>query len=333
MSVPSSRAFRWWDLWTLTVRTIKDADRDRVLGLSAEVAFFALFSLPPTLLAFFGAAGYIGDSLGPGVTNHMIHRVVVVSGAVLTERTVAGVVEPTMRTLLSEGRADVLSIGAIFALWSASRSAHVLLDALSIAYDLKKRRPMWKRRLLAILFTMMGIVTAGIVLPLLVAGPRLGAALAAPLGLAETFALAWNILYWPMIGLISVLVLTLIYHFAIPYKTPFRRDVPGAIFALVLWLLTAVGLREYATWAIEASPLYGSLAAPMVLLLWLYCTALAVLMGAELNSEIEKMWPTITPLEKAAAVKQEQEHSHDDDPPPTLDIRPSQAPDSSPPAL
>lgn len=325
MSIPSSRPFHWRDLWTLTVRTIKDADRDRVLGLSAEVAFFALFSLPPTLLALFGAAGYIGDSLGPGVTDHMVQRVVMAAGTVLTERTVYRIVEPTMRSLVSEGRADVISIGAVFALWSASRSAHVLLDALSIAYDLKKRRPLWKRRLIAILFTVVGIVTAGVVLPLLVAGPRLGATLATPLGLADTFALAWHIAYWPMMALICVFVLTVIYHFAIPYKTPFRRDVPGAVLALVMWLFTAVGLRAYASWAIETSPLYGSLAAPMVLLLWLYFIALAVLMGAELNSEIEKMWPTTTPIEKAAAVKEEQRP--DSEPPATLDIRPSRAPD------
>jgi membrane protein len=281
-------------LWTLLVRTVRDADDDRVLGLSAEVAFYALCALPPTLLAILGAAGFIGDALGPDVTQGLASYVIDSAANFLSPTTVEEVVKPTVQTVLSRGRADVFSIGVLVALWSASSSATVVLDALIIAYDVEVKRSVVRKRAKAMMFTVVGLAGAALLLPLLVAGPRLGAALAAPLGLASGFATAWRLGYWPGVALLSVMLLTTLYHFAIPWKTPFLRDLPGAVLALCLWLLASVGLRRYVLWTMASSSVYGSLAAPIVLLTWLYLTALAVLMGAELNAEIEKLWPTVT---------------------------------------
>ncbi len=294
-------------LWVLVVRTVRDARDDRVLELAAEVAFFAVFALPPTLLALLGAAGFVGDALGPGITQGIVQQVVAASATVLAPSTVEQVVKPTIEAVMSQGRADVLSIGALLALWSASRSSYVVMDTLTIAYDLEDvPRSFWWRRLMAVMFTLAGILLAAVVLPILVAGPRFGAALVRPLGLAEDFALVWRIAYWPLVVVLGVAVLTAIYHFSVPKKAlakrrnPFRRDVPGAVLALVLWLLIGMALRAYVSWTFTSSSIYGSLAAPMVLLLWLYFTALSVLMGAELNAEIGKMWPIEDGAERRA---------------------------------
>ncbi len=298
--------------WKLLRRTIHDADRDRVLGLSAEVAFFGLFALPPTLLTMLGTLGWIGEAIGADISSRGGDQLVETARLALSDAAVRDVVEPTVKRLLQEGRLDVVSIGAVIAVWSASRAAYALLDALRIAYDIHGKVALWKRNARAVVLTLSGILFAATGLPLITAGPRFGEALAASIGLEDTFDKVWALAFWPALVAAGILALTGLYNYAIPWKTPFWRDLPGAALAMALWLLSGVGLRAYATWVVEASPVYGSLAAPMVILLWLYLTTLAVLMGGELNAEVEKMWPTITRAEREK-VRLAAERDVDDD--------------------
>lgn len=285
-------------IWTLARRTVRDADRDRVLGLSAEVAFFGLFAFPPMMLTMLGAVGWIGDLLGSRVADSTARQIIQFSSLALSESAVRDVVKPTVERLLHEGRLDVVSIGALVAIWSASRAAYALIDALRIAYDVDGKIALWRRNARAIVLTLGGVIFAGIGLPLLTVGPSFGAQLAGRVGLEHTFEVAWTLLFWPLLVAGGVLVLTAIYNYAIPWKTPFWRDLPGATLAMALWLVFGVGLRAYGAWVVDVSPVYGSLAAPMVMLLWLYLTTLALLMGGELNAEVEKMWPTISRAER-----------------------------------
>ncbi len=298
--------------WTLVRRTVRDAERDRVLGLSAEVAFFGLFAFPPTLLTMLGAVGWIGDLVGSRVADRTARQIIELSALALSESAVNDVVKPTVDRLLHEGRLDVVSIGALVALWSASRAAYALIDALRIAYDVAGKIALWRRNARAIVLTLGGVVFGGLALPLLTVGPRVGVRLAATVGMASTFELAWTVLVWPLLVAFAVIVLTALYNYAIPWKTPFWRDLPGAALAMALWLVFGVGLRAYGAWVMDASPVYGSLAAPMVMLLWLYLTTLALLMGGELNAEVERMWPTITRAEREK-VRLAAERDVDDD--------------------
>lgn len=279
----------WRAVPGLVARTVVDARRDRVLGLAAEVAFFVLLSLPPALLAVLGALGFVSSVLGPDVTESIRERILDVAGTFLTESTSDEIVKPTLDTLLRGGRADVASVGVVLTLWSASRATTRLMEAVTIAYDVEDRRSALRRRLLALGLTLGGMLGVVIVVPILVAGPRLVEAVAEPLGLAGVLGVAWRFLYWPVVGLLGIGLLASFFHLATPIDTPWRRDLPGAAAAVILWLLFGVGLRLYAT-TIEAGT-YGPLAAPVVILLWLYVTGLAVLLGAELNAEIEKLWP------------------------------------------
>jgi membrane protein len=299
-------------VWTLARRTVRDADRDRVLGLSAEVAFFGLFAFPPTMLTILGAVGWLGDLLGSSVADRTARTIVDFSALALSESAVRDVVKPTVERLLQEGRLDVVSIGALVALWSASRAAYALIDALRIAYDVDGKIALWRRNARAIVLTLGGILFSGLALPLLTIGPRFGAGLAGSVGLATTFETLWSALFWPLLVAFAILALTWLYNYAIPWKTPFWRDLPGAVLAMALWLVFGVGLRAYGAWVVDASPVYGSLAAPMVMLLWLYLTTLALLMGGELNAEVEKMWPTISRAERER-VRRAAERDVDDD--------------------
>lgn len=117
-------------------------------------------------------------------------------------------------------------------------------------------------------------------------------------------AAAWRFVYWPIVGLVGVGMLASFFHWAAPWRTPWRRDLPGALLAAVSWLALGAGMRVYTSRFIEGG-VFGLLAAPIAFLLWLYVTALAVLIGAELNAEIEKLWPKEEMLKQRAEESRE----------------------------
>lgn len=285
-------------------RHIYDGVQDhRVSGLAAEVAFFALFALPPSLLALFSAAGFVARALGPDVMARVRSEIVANALEYLTESTVQEMVIPTIDALLKNGRIDLLSLGVLFAVWSTSRAADTLLSALHIVYRLDGRLAMWRRRGRAILYTLVATLWGAVLLPLLVVGPSFVRRAAMRVGAAHSFETIWNILYWPVITASVVVSLTAVYHFALPWRARFVRDLPGALFAMGLWIGGSAGLRAYGRWTVESSPIYGSLASPMILLLWLYFTAFSLLMGAELNAAIEAAYPTVTRREKKEVLR------------------------------
>ncbi len=284
---------------SLAVWTARDTLQDRVPSAAGGVAFFTLLSLPPALLVFLGGLGYVSDLLGPDVRDSVRDRIVEAASTFLTEETVRDAVLPFVDGFMGRGRSGLLSVGIVLTLWSASRATKAMIEAVVVAYDLEEQlRPGWKRRLIAYGLTLGGIAVAVVLLPVLVAGPRLGELVAEPLGLEDAFATAWRALYWPIVLAAGVAALTTFYHLALPWSTPWRRDLPGAGLAVIVWVLGGLGLRLYADIAIIGrESVVGPLGAPIVLLLWLYVTAFAVLLGGELNAEIEKRWPTI-PIER-----------------------------------
>jgi membrane protein len=98
--------------------------------------------------------------------------------------------------------------------------------------------------------------------------------------------------YWPFVAVLSLLLLATLYHLAVPVRTPWRRALPGALLALVLWLVGSILLRAWLSWAFRSTATYGPLSAPVAVLVLLYLTALAILIGAELNAQIDRLWPT-----------------------------------------
>lgn len=275
----------------LTLRTIEDTVKDRVPGLAAEVAFFVLLSLPPLLLLGLGTVGYIGDAV-PGFGDDATERLLGLASVVLTDDTIA-LLRPVVDGVLTEGRADLASLGVVLTLYSASRALRVIVVALTIAYDLPEHRPSWQQRIWGLGLTVGAVVLGILAVPLLVAGPDFGAQLATRvLTGGSVIADGWRIGYWPAAATIATGLIASLYHVAAPWSTPWHRDLPGAALAMVLWLAGSAGLRVYTAGSGFSDPVFTPLAGPLVLLLWLYVSAFAVLLGAELNAEIEKMWPT-----------------------------------------
>ena len=166
--------------------------------------------------------------------------------------------------------------------------------------------------ILFVVLTLAGLVTSVVLFPLLIAGPRIIRAFKPSSAAANTFATIWDFAYWPVTAGITIGVLTAMYHFATPFRTKYRRDLPGAVFAFLLWVVGSWALRAYARWSIESSPMYGSLAAPLVVLGWLYFTSFAVLMGAEVNSVVEILWPAMTRKARRNLIREAVEKLIDD---------------------
>jgi membrane protein len=268
--------------------TVVDSLDDRVPGLAAEIAFYLVLSLPPLLLVVLGLMGFVGDIGGPDTVADIKDQLIEWAGNVFSASTISDTVEPAIDDLLEQGRADVLTLGGLFAVWSGSRAARVIVDAVTIAYDLEDHRDFRRRTLVGLWLTVAGILALTVLIPLLVVGPRFGAALADNFGLASAFETIWSIVYWPVVGVAGVVLLTWVLHIAPPQVTRWRRDVPGAVLALTVWILGSVGLRIYTTSFLESNSAFTLFTAPLAVLLWLYVSAIALLLGAELNAEIEK---------------------------------------------
>ena len=270
------------------MRTIIDALEDRVVGLSAEVAFFAILSLPPLLLTVVAALGYLpGDQSDAFVTG-----VAAASERVFTRDTVDELITPFLRDIVAAERIGVLSGAFAVAVFSASRAVRVVLTSVTIAYDLEAQRPSWAQRVYGLAATLGLLVVVPVVFPLLLAGPDLGTDLARYDWVPVQTAAVWPYVYWLGVGLGAVLAVAGLYHLAAPWWTPFRRDLPGAALAVGVWLASSAGLRTYAEQAFIGREVFQVIAGPLVLLVWLYTLAFGVILGAELNAELERMWPS-----------------------------------------
>lgn len=283
----------------LTIRTVDDSFNDRVPGLAAEIAFFALLSLPPLLLIVIVGIGEVGDLFGQAWRAAVQNSILDSASVVLNDDGMETFREFVLETLGRDTQRSVLGVGLLVTILSASRAFRVVTTAITVAYDLEATRPAWKNRVWGLALTVGGLLTVLVVGPLLVAGPDGGATASRLLGGVPGLAEVWAVAYWPGAALLLTVMVAVLYHVAAPWQTPFHRDLPGAVLAMVLWLLGTVGLRVYVGQAIGES--YGFIATPLIILLWLYVSAFAVLLGAELNAEIEKMWPTAERTDPAAA--------------------------------
>ncbi|MGH3472133.1 MAG: YihY/virulence factor BrkB family protein, partial [Nocardioidaceae bacterium] len=269
--------------WRLLASTVGSCFRYRVTGLAAEAAFFAILSLPPLIFGLAGSIGYFVKRIAPDQVLDLKTQVLHLSERVLTADSVHRVVEPTVDLVLRRPRFDVVSVGFVLALWSGSRALNVFVDTITIMYGLGGRRGIVRTRMLSFTLYVIGLVVGVVVLPLVLAGPQIVN------GLLTPRLVFLDNLYWPVVVLLSVTFLTTLYHLSVPVRTSWRYDVPGAVFALSMWVFGSYLLRV----VLEGSrtSIYGPLAAPIAVLLWLYLTSLVVLIGAALNAAFDRVWP------------------------------------------
>ncbi|MBM9510750.1 YihY/virulence factor BrkB family protein, partial [Streptomyces sp. KK5PA1] len=259
----------------------------RVTGLAAEAAFFVLLSLPPLLLGLVGALGYVDTVIGLDTIDHIRENILTASRTVLSDKGVNQLVKPLVDDVFHGRRPDLISLGFLIALWSGSRAVNVFVDTITIMYGLEGRRGIIRTRMMSLALYVVALVLGAAVLPLIVAGPSAAGDLL-PGGKAIL-----AVLYWPFVVVASVAFLTTLYHVSVPVRAPWYEDVPGALIAVLMWVIGSFVLRIYLTHAVEGPTIYGSLAAPVAVLLWIGVSAFAVLVGAAVNAAVDRVWPSL----------------------------------------
>ncbi|WP_232304126.1 YihY/virulence factor BrkB family protein [Pseudofrankia sp. DC12] len=278
------------DAGRVAARAMSNAWRDRVLGLAAEAGFWQLLSLPPLLLALLGSIGYLGDALGSDAVNSIRNSLLRGADDLLTADVVDDVVRPTVDQILTHGRPDVISIGFVLSLWTGSTAMATFVNTITIAYGQRDLRSAVRSRIVALRLFIVQVITGIVLLPALVLGPGLLADLLRAKH-HPTIEVLLKSAFWPVVAVVALTVLTSLYHQALPQRRPWRRALPGAVFALVGWLIGSYLLRLYLERVFGNELVYGSLAAPAAALLFFYITGLAVLLGAELNAALDQRRP------------------------------------------
>ncbi|MEU9734390.1 YihY/virulence factor BrkB family protein [Streptomyces sp. NPDC048002] len=281
--------------WLLLKDTVNSCIEYRILGLAAEAAFFTLLSVPPLLLSMIGLLGYVDDWTGTDTITSLEANLLEASRTVLSDKGVRQIAQPILDDVMKGGRPDVISIGFLFALWSGSRAVNVFIDTITVMYGLDGVRGIVKTRLVAFVLFLVALVIGSIALPLMVAGPD---AVLNVLPWSETLV---QVLYWPVVIVLSIAFLTTLYHVSVPVRSPWIEDVPGALVALGMWVLGSFLLRIYLTNTVEGATIYGSLAAAVAVLLWIGVSAFAVLVGAAVNAAIDRVWPAAATAAARAA--------------------------------
>ncbi|GAA1127441.1 hypothetical protein GCM10009630_26610 [Kribbella jejuensis] len=291
--------------WKLLTQTVGVCLRYRVTGLAAEGAFFAILSLPPLIFGLAGSLGYIASKWFRVETiNDIKQQIVDLAARALTDDSIKNVIAPTLDQVLNGGRPDVISIGFVLALWSGSRALNVFVDTITIMYGMGGKRGIVKTRALSFSLYCAALVIGVIVLPLVLAGPDAVNAL-----LPHNLDFL-NQLYWPVVTILSAGFLNTLYHLSVPIRTPWVSDLPGSFLALSIWILGSFVLRWILQSTVGGTSIYGPLAAPIAVLMWLYMTAIAVLIGAALNAVVDRLWPHkahVTEVKAEAAAEQEDE--------------------------
>ncbi len=273
------------DLSRLVGSTVSICMRHRVTGLAAEIGFFALLSLPPLILGLVGTLGYFADVIGTETVEEVRNQILELSRKALSDKTVADIIEPTLRDVLDGGRFEIVSFGFLLSLWSGSRALNVIIDTITIMYGLGGKRGIIATRALSFSLYVVALVIGIVLVPLVLAGPSV-VSKSVPEGVA------WlNAIYWPVVVILTVASLTTLFWISVPVPNSWWRGAPGAVLALVGWIGGSYFLRVIIDWSVGGTSIYGPLAAPIVVLIWLYALAITMLIGAAFNAAVDRRWP------------------------------------------
>lgn len=280
-------------LWTraglgwrqLGVRLWRQVYEDELLARCAELAYFFLFSIFPLMLFLTTLLGYADAYTGMRAD---LFRLL---ARFTPSRDVTTLLHGTLDEITKARNSAKLSLSLVAALWVASNGMLAVSRTLNHAYGLKETRKWWWRRLLALALTLAFSVLVVIALTLIFSGGSMGEALANRVGFGVAFYVVWHVFVrWPLILLFLVISFEMVYNFAPNQGKSANRHwvTPGGVAGVGLWLLACFGLRLYLAYFRSYTTAYGSLGAVILLLVWFYLTAFAILMGGEINSEIGK---------------------------------------------
>ena len=267
----------------LLKRTFNETLADDVFNLAAQQAYYFFFALFPALLALLSIASFFPIENLIGEITTMLQRV--------APRDVTDIVTEQIKKIGESNAGGILTLAFVFTLWSSSSAVVAMCSTLNAAYDITESRPWWKVRLTALGLTIGLAMFILISMTLVIAGPALADKIAEMMHLGPVFAMAWKILQWPVVFALVATAVAFVYYFAPDAEQDWIWITPGSVVATILWIVASLGFRFYVTNFASYNETYGAIGGVMVLLLWFYVSGVALLIGAELNAEIEHASP------------------------------------------
>ena len=262
----------------LLIKTVKETIDDNCMSIAAELAFYFALALFPALLFVVALASYLPFNVMNDAVNAL---------APIAPDEVLTLIRKQLESISTGSAPSIVTIGILGAVWSSSGAMTSIVSALNRAYDIPETRPWWKVRLVAIGLTIGLALFVLMSFMLIVAGPNAGHWLADWFGLSGAFDVAWVWLRWPLTFALATSGIAMVFYFAPDAEQDWVWITPGSILTTILWVSFSMLFRVYVTRVGDYAATYGALAGAAILLLWLYFSGLALLIGGELNSEIE----------------------------------------------
>lgn len=262
-------------------RTYGDVLRNHTMQMAAALSYYFVLSLFPALIFLSAVVAFLPV---PDLFNHalaIMSRFLPADSMGLVRRVLADVITPN--------RGTFLSFGLLGTLWAASGGFSAAIEALNIAYDVNDDRPFWKTRPLAIGLAIIIGALLLVALAVMIVGPRFGEWLAGRVHLSTLFVLVWPYIHWSIAVGFTILAVEALYYLGPNVKQRFFATLPGAVLAVGCWIALSYLLGFYFRHFANFNKTYGTMGAAIALMVWLYWTGFAMLVGAELNSEMAKI--------------------------------------------
>jgi membrane protein len=270
--------------WRYVARkSFREFRDDQCTDLAAALTYYAVLALFPAAIALTALLGLVGQA------DKSVQTVLDVLGPLVSQETL-GTVKPVLEDLAaSQAAGPALVIGLVLALWSASGYVGAFGRAMNRIYEIAEGRPFWKLRPVMLLITVIAVVLVALVLLMLIVSGPLAQSIGDVVGLGDEAVTAWDIVKWPIIVVVVVLIVAMLYYATPNVRQPkFRWISIGAAIAIVIWIVASVGFAFYVANFASYNKTYGSLAGVVVTLVFLWLTNVALLLGAEIDSELER---------------------------------------------
>jgi membrane protein len=270
-------------------RTASKAWGDSLFGMSSQAAFWCALSTAPLLLALLGLVGFVAPLFGPNTIGEIHNQVSNFLPTIFNED-VANLVGNTVDTILNRGQTDVVSVGLVLSFWAGSSAMSAFVESITIAYCQHEVRNPVVERIFSLGLYLITLVCGIFGLPLLAVGPGYLPQLF-PVSWRETVGTIVNIAYYPALGIGLLVLLTTLYKVAPKHKHAWKRGLPGAVLAALVFFVASFGLRLYLGYVYTHGLTYGALATPITFLLFYYFISMAIIIGAQFNNALLEYYP------------------------------------------
>lgn len=260
----------------------RKSDRDRVLGLAAENAFMAVLTVFPTLLVVAAVLGQLSVIIGADNALRVETSVLDFLRDLLTSKA-----DPAIETAegLFETSTDTFTLALVLALASLAQAFASVINTVTVAYDVHDHRGWWRRRWLGLVLGSGSVLIAVVIVTLIVVGPLFAAEdVVNSVGIRDEYAFVWSYARWAVALLALLAWATTMFHLGPDRQDGWRRGLPGALLAALIWLAASAGFNLYLEVALDASPVFSALGGGLIVMTWMYLLCLGMLIGAELNA-------------------------------------------------